>query len=129
MAKGEGKFPVALTEEVGKQMGAAPSAESEAQMALEKKYPDKAVRQMVHANGARIVDAIGGDDPKTMREVHELTGPDLRQALINSGEDMGQTSIGSRKATGNQMSREQAFNKLLDKGLSPREIVKLARQR
>jgi hypothetical protein len=142
MLKRPGEVGRAITEEPARQMGApslrpdvslreqpktaeAPVRSEQARM--EEKYPDKADRQMAHANGEQIVDAIG-HDPETMKAVHDLTNPDVRQAMINSGEDMGQISIGNRKATGNQMTRQEAFNRLLQKGLTPREIVRLARQ-
>jgi hypothetical protein len=96
--------------------------------ALETKYPDKAVRQMVHANGEKIVQAIG-KDPETLRAVHDLTRVDLRNALINSGEDMGQMTVSNSKFAGSgSISREEAFNRLLAKGHNPREIVDLAKK-
>lgn len=142
MGKRSGEFSRVLTEEPARQAGGPPlrpnvslreqpkTAEAPVrseQARLEEKYPDKADRQMVHSNGEQIVDAIG-NDPETMKAVHDLTNPDVRQAMINSGEDMGQTSIGNRKATGNQVTRQDAFNRLLQKGLTPKQIVKLARQ-
>ena len=141
MAKRQGEMPRILTEEPARQMGGGPlrpdvslreqpktmeaPVRSE-QSRLEEKYPDKADRQMVHANGEEMVDAIG-HDPETMKAVHDLTNPDVRQAMINSGEDMGQQMINNRKASGD-ISRQDAFRKLLGKGLTPREIVKLAKQ-
>lgn len=142
MMKAEGKIPRIVTEEPARQMGAGPlrpgvslreqpkvveaPVRSE-QARLEEKYPDKGVRQMVHANGERLVDMIG-DDPETMRSFHELSGPDLRQAAINDGIDMGQISVGNRKAVGNQIGRVELINKLLDRGLTPQKIVELARK-
>ena len=141
MAKSEGRIPTLTTEEPARQMGAPPlqpnvslraqpktgGAMSE-QATLEQRYPDKAVRQMVHANGPEIVDAIG-NDAETMKAVHNLSNPDVRQALINSGEDMGQVSIGNRKVMGeSQMTRQEAFKRLLAKGHAPQDIVKLAQR-
>jgi hypothetical protein len=95
---------------------------------LKVKYPDPAVRQMVRANGEGIVKAIG-DDPKTMKAVHDLTRVDLRQALINAGEDMGQTTISDSKFAGaGSISRESAFDRLLAKGLKPQQILDLAKK-
>lgn len=94
---------------------------------LASRYPDKAIRQMVHANGEKIVDAIGGD-PDLMREVHDLRASDLQKALLESGEDLGQKVISSSKFLGPEgISRQDAFDRLLAKGYSPREIVKLAK--
>lgn len=102
--------------------GPAPEAPS----SLETKYPDKGVRQMVHANGEKIVDAIG-DDKETMSAIHGLKASDLSNALLNSGEDMGQKVVSSSKFLGGDaISRQEAFNRLLAKGHTPQEIVKLA---
>ena len=94
---------------------------------LEEKYPDKTVRQMVHANGERIVDAVG-NDPALMRQIHDITAVDLRQAMINADIDMGQKIISSKKAMGEgAIPRSKAFEMLLDKGHSPSDIVQLAK--
>lgn len=140
-----GKVAKAVTEEPARQMGAPPlqpnvslreqikpsvnqEAPMSAQASLEQKYPDKAIRQMVHANGEEMVQAAG-KDPAIMKAVHDLTNLDVRQAMINSGEDMGQTVIGNKKAMGGgSMTRQEAFNKLLAKGHSPIEIVQLAKK-
>lgn len=115
---------VPLREQLGKSADVPANPKTE----LEQKYPDKAVRQMVHANGEKIVQAIG-KDPETLRAVHDLTRVDLRNALINSGEDMGQQTVSNSKFAGEgSIGREEAFNRLLAKGHSPREIVDLAKQ-
>lgn len=108
----------------------APETPPKAQpMSLAEKYPDKAVRQMVHANGEKIVNAVG-EDPETMQALHSLTAVDLRQALINSGEDLGQRAITSSKFAGpGAITRQQAFERLLEKGQSPQDIVRLAQAR
>jgi hypothetical protein len=138
------KMPTMPPEQVGNQMGAPPlkpdvplrgqfkpmepAAETppSRQASLEAKYPDKAVRQLVHANGEEIVDAAAGDQ-ETIKAIHDLKNPDVRQAMINSGEDMGQVAINNRKASGD-MSRQEAFAKMLKKGLSPKDILRLAKQ-
>lgn len=95
---------------------------------LKVKYPDPAQRQMVRANGERIVQAIG-NDPNTMKAVHDLTRVDLRQAAINHGFDMGQTTVSNSKFAGEgSITREAMFNRLLDAGLKPSDIVRLAKQ-
>ena len=107
---------------------AAPAATSGETDPLKIKYPDPAQRQMVRANGERIVQAIG-NDPDTMKAVHNLTRVDLRQAAINHGIDMGQTTVSNSKFAGEgSITREAMFNKLLDAGLKPSEIVSLAKQ-
>jgi hypothetical protein len=91
------------------------------------KYPDPQVRQMVRANGERLYEAAK-HDPNLIAKVHDLTRVDLRQALINSGEDMGQTTVSNSKFAGQgSISREEAFNKLLDKGHKPEDILRLAK--
>lgn len=102
----------------------APAGETDP---LKVKYPDPAERQMVRANGEQIVQAVG-KDKALMKQVHDLTRVELRQALINSGEDMGQQIVGNSKFAGEgAITREEAFNRLLSKGHSPTEIVKLAK--
>lgn len=94
---------------------------------IKAKYPDSQVRQMVRANGERIYEAAKGD-PALVKSIHDLTRVDLRQALINAGEDVGQTTVSNSKFAGEgSISREQAFNRLLDLGKSPKEIVDLAK--
>lgn len=116
-----------------KEQGATPKMEPPAsnsgeQDPLKVKYPDPAQRQMVRANGERIVQAIG-DDKDTMDAVHGLTRVDLRQALINDGVDMGQKTVSNSKFAGEgSITREDAFNKLLSKGHSPLDIVRMAKQ-
>jgi hypothetical protein len=105
-----------------------PASSSGEQDPLKVKYPDPAQRQMVRANGERIVQAVG-DDADTMKAVHDLTRVDLRQALVNSGEDMGQRTVSNSKFAGEgSITREDAFNRLLGKGLKPQDIVRLAKQ-
>jgi hypothetical protein len=116
-----------------KEQAASPKVEPTAsssgeQDPLKVKYPDPAQRQMVRANGERIVQAIG-DDKETMDAVHGLTRVDLRQAAINHGIDMGQTTVSNSKFAGEgSITRENMFNRLLDEGLKPQDIVRLAKQ-
>jgi len=95
---------------------------------IKAKYPEPQVRQMVRANGERIYEAAKGS-PETVKAIHDLTRVELRQALINSGEDMGQTTVSNSKFAGEgSIPREEAFNKLLDKKLTPEKIVELAKK-
>jgi hypothetical protein len=120
------KLPATITDQVEKQMGGSEEGES-AKARLERLYPNAGMRQMVHANGEDIVDAAG-EDEHTLKAIHDLTRVDLRQALINSGEDMGQTTVSNSKFAGEgSIGREQAFKKLLAKGHTPAEIVKMAK--
>ena len=82
---------------------------------------------MEAANGKAIYDAANGN-PETLQALHNLTRVDIRQALINSGEDMGQITVSDSKYAGkSSISREASFNRLLAKGYSPEEIIKLAK--
>jgi stress-induced morphogen len=82
---------------------------------------------MEAANGKAIYDAAKGN-PETLQALHNLTRVDIRQALINSGEDMGQITVSDSKYAGkSSISREASFNRLLAKGYSPEEIIKLAK--
>ena len=79
------------------------------------------------ANGKEIYD-LAKDNPATMKAIHDLTRVDLRQALINAGEDMGQVTVSNSKFAGvGSITRQDAFARLLQKGYSPEEIVKLAK--
>ena len=142
-AKAGEQIPTMPPEEVGRLMGAPPlqgniplreqltptgNEPPSRQLTLEQKYPDREVRQLVHANGEDIVQAAG-NDRETLKAIHDLKNTDVRQAMINSGEDMGQQSIGNRKAMGeSQLSRQDAFKRLLAKGYTPKQIVELAQQ-
>lgn len=141
-AKAPESFPTVATEEPARQMGGGPLRPgvalkdqpkySEApvrsnQTRLEEKYPDKAVRQLVHANGEDMVDAIG-EDKDLLKQVHDLTNPEVRQARINAGHDMGQTIVSNRKAMGSgAVNRQDSFKALLDAGFTPKDIVRLAK--
>jgi hypothetical protein len=95
---------------------------------IKEKYPDPQVRQMVRANGEKLYDAAK-HDPNLVAKLHDLTRVDLRQALINSGEDMGQMTISNSKFAGEgSITREEAFNRLLDKGHKPDDILRLAKE-
>lgn len=105
----------------------APAVEAAEIDPIKAKYPDSQVRQIVRANGERIYEAAKGD-PALVKSIHDLTRVDLRQALINAGEDVGQTTVSNSKFAGEgSISREQAFNRLLDLGKTPKEIVDLAK--
>src|SRR6266568_5699146 len=96
---------------------------------IKAKYPDPAVRQMVRANGERIVEAVG-KNPELMKAVHDLTRVELRQALINAGADMGQATVSNSKFAGEgSIGRQEAFDRLLKKGITPEKIVELAKQK
>jgi hypothetical protein len=95
---------------------------------IKAKYPDPGVRQMVRANGERAYEAAK-HDPVLVKGIHDLTRVELRQALVNAGEDMGQTTVSNSKFAGEgSIPREEAFNRLLDKGLTPEKIIELGKK-
>jgi hypothetical protein len=95
--------------------------------AIKKQYPDSADRQMVRANGPEIFEAAKGD-PETLKAIHDLTRVDLREALINAGEDMGQTTVSNSKFAGEgSITRQEAFKRLLAKNLTPGQIVNMSK--
>lgn len=113
---------------LGEQLTSAPAPALEEIDPIKAKYPDPAVRQMVRANGEAIVQAVG-KNPNLMKQLHDLTRVELRQALVNAGEDMGQVTVSSSKFAGEgSIPREEAFNRLLKKGVKPEQIVDLAKK-
>lgn len=95
---------------------------------LSEKYPDKTARQWIHVNGEEMY-AASKSDPKVMRGIHEMNRVDLRQALINSGEDMGDRVVSDSKFAGEgAVPRQAAFRKLLAKGYSPKQIIELGKK-
>jgi hypothetical protein len=82
----------------------------------------------VRANGERAYGAAK-HDPVLVKGMHDLTRVELRQALVNAGEDMGQTTVSDSKFAGEgSIPREEAFNRLLDKGLTPEKIIELGKK-
>lgn len=138
------KMPEIIPEEVGRSMGAeplkpnVPFREQGKQTAepmqsekarIEAKYPDSALRQMVHANGEAMVDRVG-DNPDLLRAVHDLKNPDVRQAAINGGmkmvrEDGSPIMVNNRKASGD-IPRQKVFEELLRRGYTPERIIEMA---
>lgn len=111
---------------IREQLTSMPAPEIEADP-IKVKYPDPVVRQVVRANGEEIVQAAAGK-PETLQAIHKLTRVDLRQALINAGEDMNQITVSNSKFAGQgSIGRQEAFSRLLKRGYSPEQIVDLAK--
>lgn len=137
------KVPAKFAEEVGKATGAQgpkpgmtlkasienPNAEAAEtpKARLQRIYPDSGTRQQVHIVGEDFYEAAK-HDPELVKAGTKLTGPEVRQAGINLGEDLGQMSIGSRKATGNQIRPAEMLSRLIQKGHMPEQIIQAARQ-
>lgn len=108
-------------------------ARTPAQPAEETVHP--MTRQHVHVNGARLTEAIK-DTPELRDPLLDLEGNQIREVLRKSGEDMsniqsvgksaGKAARGGRIADPTNISREEAFDILLDKGYSPQQILKEA---
>lgn len=113
---------VPLREQLG------PAAEPGAEVdPMKVKYPDAKVRQLVRANGEEVYEAAK-HDPDLLKQLHDLNRVDLRQALINAGEDMGQLTVSNSKFAGEgSIPREEAFHRLLAKGVKAADIPELAK--
>jgi hypothetical protein len=143
------KLPTVPQEEVGRQMGAPPLQENvplknqwkpmnpeeaaaappSKQATLELKYPDKSMRQLVHALGEDAYEATGGD-AKLQQDLHQLNNQDMAQAMMNAGEDMGTRRITASKfrAPGD-LSKQEAISYLLkEKKLTVPQIIELAKK-
>jgi hypothetical protein len=125
------KIPQLVSNEVGQQMGAAPTAKEAETARLQQKYSDRAERQLVHINGEEIHEAAKGD-PETYQQLTKLTNPDMRQAAINAGmkmvRDDGSPIMVNNRMLSGDIPRQQVFKELLHRGYSPAKILDLARQ-
>jgi hypothetical protein len=92
-------------------------------------------RQFIHVNGSRLLDTIK-DKPELAGDLLDLEGNQIREVLRKSGEDMsgiqsvgksaGKAARGGRIADPTNLSRQEAFDILLDKGYTPEQILKEA---
>jgi hypothetical protein len=92
-------------------------------------------RQFIHVNGSRLLDTIK-DKPDLANDLLDLEGNQIREVLRKSGEDMsniqsvgksaGKAARGGRIADPSNLSRQEAFDILLDKGYTPEQILKEA---
>ena len=76
-----------------------------------------------------MIDAIG-DDRETMKAIHDLKNPDVRQAAMNLGENMvrddGSPIMVNNRMLSGDISRQKMFERLLNKGYTPQEIIEAA---
>jgi len=120
---------VSLREQITQRKTGIPAVAKEAEDPIKVAYPDPVDRQFVRANGAQIFEAAK-HDPNMLKQLHDLTRVQLSQAAENAGIDMGQRAITSSKFAGEGgISRENVFNLMLKKGLSPRQIIEMAKQK
>lgn len=123
-----GVKPLKADVPLNEQLSPQPTKPGEVVDPVKAKYPDPAVRQMVRANGERVYEAAKGN-PNLVKALHDLTRVELRQALVNAGEDMGQQTVSNSKFAGEgSIPREEAFNRLLDRGVTPEKILELAKK-
>ena len=107
--------------------GGAPNLTPTETDPIKVKYPDAAERQNVRNLGERMYEETKGDTD-TMSAVKKLGRVELRQALINAGEDMKDMTVSDSKFAGKgSIGREAAFNKLLDLGFTPQEIIEMSK--
>ncbi len=95
-------------------------------------------RQFIHVNGSRLLEQIA-DKPELRDPLLDLEGNQLREVLRKSGEDMtqiqsvgksaGKAMRGGRISDPNNLTRQEAFDRLLDKGYTPEQILKEAGER
>lgn len=90
-------------------------------------------RQFIHVNGSRLMEAA---KPELRNDLLDLEGNQIREVLRKSGEDMTHIQkIGSPTMKAprggtftdpNTITRQEAFDILLDKGYTPEQILKEA---
>ncbi len=95
-------------------------------------------RQFIHVNGSRLLEQIA-DKPGLRDPLLDLEGNQLREVLRKSGEDMtqiqsvgksaGKAARGGTISDPTNLTRQEAFDRLLDKGYTPEQILKEAGQR
>jgi hypothetical protein len=139
-----GELPEAFKTEVAKTTGAGgpkpgqtlrqsienpnlPAAETPKER-LQRIYPDKGVRQQVHIVGEDFYEAAK-NKPEVLKAATKLSGPDIANAAVNLGEDLGQMRVGSQKAAyvgSSQIKPQELLSRLLTKGYTPEEIVAAA---
>lgn len=124
-----GNNPLEPDVPLGKQKPAEqrpPARAAEAGMVDESVHSDD--RRFIHVNGSRMQEAVGEftNDNAVAKRVFNLENNQVREALAQSGEDMGSrrvVSAGSKTADPNDFTRQEALDMLLDKGYSPEEIA------
>jgi hypothetical protein len=92
-------------------------------------------RQSIHVNGAQATELTEGK-PELRNDLLDLEGEQLREVLRKSGEDMthiqtvgksaGKAARGGSVTDPNNISRQEAFDMLFEKGYTPEQIVKEA---
>lgn len=108
----------------------APTEETPAER-LRRIYPDSGARQQVHIVGEDFYEAAKAK-PDILKAGTKLSGPDVANAAINLGEDLGQTRVGSQKAKyvaeGAQVKPQELLSRLIKKGYTPEEIIAAAKK-
>jgi hypothetical protein len=122
------KMPSVFGNEVERSFGGEPDTAALEKQRLQEKYPDRETRQLVHANGEDMADALS-NDRDTLKAIHDLKNPAVRQAAINAGENMvredGSPIMVNNRMLSGDVSRQSMFKRLLDKGFTPKQIVEM----
>ena len=124
------KMPAVFGNEVERAFGGEPNEVAIHKQRMAEKYPDREYRQLAHSEGEELADAVGSNR-ELLTKLHDLKNPDVRQAAINSGEDMVRKDgspimVNSRAADvkgETALSRMLKFNKLIDQGFDPQVIA------
>jgi hypothetical protein len=128
------KIPQVLSNTVDQAMGADVTPEAKEKARLQEKYPDAGDRQAIYRTSEKMFEATR-DNPKLRKALGDLKahdnqgGPDLARAAANLGEDLGERRIGNKKKEwmgSGQVGRAEMFDKLLDAGHTPQEILDAA---
>jgi hypothetical protein len=85
---------------------------------------------MEAANGRKMYEATQSDTGLA-KQVHDLRGPEVRQAFVNLGGDVNKVGLeGQRFKVGSSSTteRNQMFDWMLDQGHSPQEIIAAAKK-
>ena len=129
------QIPQAIPNAVDQAMGGDLTPEAIEKARLQEKYPDAGDRQAIHRTSEKTFEATR-DNPELRKALGDLKahdnqgGPDLARAAANLGEDLGERRIGNKKAEwmgAGQIGRGEMFDRLLDKGYTPQQILDAAR--
>ena len=128
------QIPQAIPNAVDQAMGGDLTPEAIEKERLQEKYPDAGDRQAIHRTSEKTFEATR-DNPELRKALGDLKahdnqgGPDLARAAANLGEDLGERRIGNKKAEwmgAGQIGRGEMFDRLLDKGYTPQQILDAA---
>lgn len=118
-------------------LGEQPPSELRTPAQVEEESVHTMERQQVHVNGARTAELTKGK-PGLMQDMLNLEGEQIREVLRKSGEDMTEIQTVGRSAGKSggfgggkivdpkNLARNEALDRLYEKGYTPEQIVKEA---